>query len=178
MSEERYSIAIEEIARKILILRGQRVILDRDLAILYGVTTKRLNEAVRRNARRFPADFLFRLTLDETELSRSQIATLKSGRGKNIKYLPHAFTEHGAIQAANVLNNPRAIEVGVYVVRAFIRLRELLASNKELAQKLDQLERKYKHHDKAIAAMLSTIRQLMNPPLPGRRGIGFTADFD
>ena len=103
---------------------------------------------------------------------------MKGGPGKNIKYLPHAFTEHGAIQAANVLNSSRAIDMGVHVVRAFVRLRELLASNKALAQKLEEIERKYKHHDKAIAAMLSAIRRLMNPPPAGRRGIGFTANFD
>ncbi len=111
---------VEHIARSILILRGQRVILDRELAAIYGATTKRLNEQVKRNRDRFPEDFMFQLTAEEAERSRSQIATLNSGRGQNIKYRPYAFTEHGAIQVANVLNSPRAIAMGVYVVRAFV----------------------------------------------------------
>lgn len=102
---------------------------------------------------------------------------MKAGRGQNIKYRPYAFTEHGAIQAANVLNSPRAIAMGVYVVRAFVRLRDLLASNAALARKLDELERKYQHHDDAIKAILSAIRELMDPPQPKRRPIGFTADL-
>ncbi|HZT04044.1 MAG TPA: ORF6N domain-containing protein [Steroidobacteraceae bacterium] len=174
-------MSVGHITRSILVLRGTRVILDRDLAAIYGVTTGRLNEAVKRNARRFPEDFMFRLTQEEAELSRSQFAILNSGRGSNIKYRPHAFTEHGAIQAANVLNSPRAVETGVYVVRAFVKLRELLASNKELAGRLDELEariqRKLTTHDQAIAAILSAIRQLMNPPAPTRRPIGFTANL-
>jgi len=176
------SSAVQSITHSILILRGQRIILDRDLAAIYGVTTKRLNEQVKRNADRFPEDFVFQLTHEETELSRSQIATLKTGRGQNIKYRRYAFTEHGAIQAANVLNSPRAIAMGVYVVRAFVKLRELLASNRELARRLDELEdrieKKLAAHDEAITAILSAIRQLMNPPASKRRPIGFTADFE
>ncbi len=174
-------VPVEHITRSILVLRGNRVILDRDLAAIYGVTTGRLNEAVKRNARRFPEDFMFQLTQEEAELSRSQFAILNSGRGSNIKYLPHAFTEHGAIQAANVLNGPRAVETGVYVVRAFVKLRELLASNKEFARRLAELEarieKKLTTHDQGIAAILSAIRQLMNPPTPKRRPIGFTANL-
>jgi hypothetical protein len=102
---------------------------------------------------------------------------LNPGRGRNIKYLPYAFTEHGAIQAANVLNSPRAVEMGLYVVRAFVKLREELTSNKELAQKLDQLEHKLQTHDQAIVGILKTIRELMNPPSPKSRPIGFTADL-
>jgi ORF6N domain len=168
---------VEHITRSILILRGQRVILDRELAAIYGATTKRLNEQVKRNRDRFPEDFMFQLTAEEAERSRSQIATLNSGRGQNIKYRPYAFTEHGAIQVANVLNSPRAIAMGVYVVRAFVRLRDLLASNKALAQKLNDLEHKLRNHDEVIAAILSAIRELMNSPPPKRRGIGFTADI-
>lgn len=167
---------VQDITRSILVLRGHRVILDADLAAIYGVTTGRLNEAVKRNATRFPEDFMFRLSAAEHTALISQIATSKSGRGGRRK-LPWAFTEHGAIQAANVLNSPRAIAMGVYVVRAFVRLRELLASNTALAHKLDELERKYQHHDDAITAILSAIRELMHPPLPKRRGIGFTADL-
>ena len=139
--------------------------------------TKRFNEQVRRNRERFPADFMFQLTAQEGAALRSQFATSKpSGRGGR-RYLPYAFTEHGAIMAASILNSPRAIEMSVYVVRAFVRLREILASNTALARKLDELERKYKNHDEAIAAILSAIRELMNPPTPKRRGIGFTADL-
>lgn len=171
------ALPVESIARSILVLRGHRVILDRDLAAIYGVSTSRLNEAIKRNAKRFPEDFMFQLTREEAERSRSQIATLNRGRGYNIKYLPHAFTERGAIQAANVLNSARAVEIGVYVVRAFVKLRELLVSNAALARRLDELERKYKHHEEAITAILSAIRELTNPPAPRRRGIGFTADL-
>ena len=117
-------------------------------------------------------------TAEEADRSRSQIATLKSGRGQNIKYRPYVFTEHGAIQAANVLNSPRAIAMGVYVVRAFVQLRELLASKTALARKLNELEDKLKNHDEAITAILSAIRELMNPPPPKRRPIGFTANLD
>jgi hypothetical protein len=167
---------VGDITRSILVLRGHRVILDADLAAIYGVTTGRLNEAVKRNAERFPEDFMFRLSAAEHAALISQFATSKPGRGGRRK-LPWAFTEHGAIQAANVLNSPRAIAMGVYVVRAFVRLRELLASNTALARKLDELERKYKHHDDAITAILSAIRELTHAPPPKRRGIGFTADL-
>src|ERR1700732_2274071 len=167
----------DDITRAILIVRGQRVILARALAAIYGVTTKRLNEQVKRNANRFPEYFMFQLTSEEAELSRSRFATLKPGRGQNIKYRPYAFTEHGAIQAANVLSSPRAIEMGVFVVRAFVKLREMLASNKELAQKVDELERKLQTHDRAIVDILKAIRELMNPPSPARRPIGFTAEL-
>lgn len=157
--------------------------LDSGLAVLYGVSTKRLNEQVRRNRNRFPDDFVFQLTADETDALRSQIATSIAAPGARggRRYRPYAFTEHGAIQAANVLNSSRAVEMGIYVVRAFVQLRELLSSNKELVKRLDQLEarieRKLATHDDAIAAMLSAIRQLMQPPAPKRRGIGFTADI-
>ena len=121
--------------------RGQRVLLDSQLAELYGVPTKRLNEQVRRNAERFPADFLLELSDQEVMASRSQFATLNKGRGHNLKYRPMAFTEHGAIMAATVLNSPRAVQMSVYVVRAFVKLRELLASNSALAKRLEALER-------------------------------------
>jgi len=175
-------IPLERITRSILVLRRQRVILDRELAAIHGVTTKRLNEQVKRNAERFPEDFMFQLTREEAELSRSQIAILNNGRGRNIKYLPHAFTEHGAIQAANVLSSARAVAMGVYVVRAFVQLREILASNKDLARKLASLERSLVALDlktqRQFKEVYEAIRQLMNPPAPKRRGIGFTADLD
>jgi hypothetical protein len=177
----RKSIAPEQIASAILILRGQRVLQDSELAALYGVSTKRFNQQVRRNRKRFPADFMFQLSAEETSSLRSQIATLKAGRGQHRKYLPYVFTEHGAIMAATILNSPRAIEMSVYVVRAFVQLREMLASNKELARRFAQLEtrldKKLTIHDEAIAAILAAIRQLMHPPIPKRRPIGFTADL-
>jgi hypothetical protein len=171
-------VPIEHIAQSILLLRGQRVILDHRLAIIYGVQTRALNQAVKRNIERFPADFAFRLTPQEADFSRSQSVILNASRGQNIKYLPYAFTEHGAIQAANVLSSPRAVDMGIYVVRAFVKLREVLASHGAVAQKLAELERKVQTHDRAILAILKTIRELMNPPQPAGRGIGFTADLD
>ena len=169
---------VGRISRTILILRGQRIILDAELAALYGVTTKRLNEQVKRNADRFPADFMFRLSRAETEaLNRSQIAT-GSEKHRNPRFPPYAFTEHGAIMAATVLNSPRAVEMSLYVVRAFVQLREALASNAALARRLDELESKLGCHDEAITAILSAIRELMNPPESKHRGIGFTADLE
>jgi hypothetical protein len=167
---------IAHITQSILIVRGHKVILDRDLAAIYGVTTGRFNEAIKRNANRFPEDFMFQLTRAGAEASRSQIAILNS-RGGNIKYLPFAFTEHGAIQAANVLNSPKAVEMGIYVVRAFVQLRDVLASNQALAQQLKALEarmtRKFAAHDHAINDIIKTIRHLMTPPELKKRSIGF-----
>jgi hypothetical protein len=172
------TLAVERINRSILILRDQRVILDAELATLYGVTTKALNQAVKRNVERFPEDFIFRLTRTETEaLNRSQFVT-GSQRHRDSRFLPFAFTEHGAIMVATILNSPRAVETSVYVVRAFVQLRELFASNTSLARKLAELEGKLKNHDETITAILSAIRELMNPPAPKRRGIGFTANVD
>jgi len=149
--------------------------LDADLAALYGVETRRLNEQVRRNADRFPEDFVFQVTPVEFANLKSQFATSSWGGRRK---LPLAFTEHGAIMAAMVLNSPRATEVSVYVVRAFVQLRDTLVAHKELAQRLDQLEakiqRKLVTHDQAIAGILDAIRQLMAPPpAPKRRPIGF-----
>ncbi len=135
-------LPLEAITQRIILLRGQKVLLDSDLAALYDVPTKRFNEQVKRNLSRFPLDFMFQLTAEEFAALRSQFATLKTGRGEHRKYLPYAFTEHGAIMAAMLLNSPRAIEVSVYVVRAFIQLRELLASQQELAKKVEELENK------------------------------------
>ncbi len=176
------ALSPEHISCEILVVRGHRVLLDAQLAALYGVTTKRFNEQVKRNTERFPDDFMFRLTSSEVEaLNRSQFAT-GSQKHRDPRFPPFAFTEHGAIQAANVLNSPKAIEMGIYVVRAFLRLREMLASNTEVARQFALLEarldKKVADHDAAIAAILSAIRQLMNPPSPKQRPIGFTADLD
>ena len=175
------TVAVQDISHAIVVLRGDKVLLDAELAALYGVTTKRLNEQVKRNAERFPEDFMFRLTRAETEaLNRSHFAT-GSQKHRDPRFAPYAFTEHGAIMAATILDSRRAIEMSVYVVRAFVLLRELLGSNRELARRFAQLEarldKKLTDHDAAIAAILSAIRELMNPTPPRRRGIGFTADL-
>jgi hypothetical protein len=165
---------IERIADRILLVRGYKVLLDADLASLYGVSIKRFNEQVRRNSTRFPDDFMFRLSAEEWVSLRSQFATLKTGRGQHRKYLPLAFTEHGAIMAATILNCPRATEVSVYVVRAFVRLREFLASHKDLARRLEEYEKKLRSHDQAIAGLIDALREVMAPPEPPkRRAIGF-----
>jgi hypothetical protein len=165
----------ERIAQSILVLRGQRVLLDGALATLYGVATRRLNEQVRRNRERFPADFIFELTAEEFANLKSQFATSSwGGRRKR----PLAFTEHGAIMAATVLNSPRAVEMTNYVVRAFVHLLVLLTSNSQLADMFSELERKVSSHDQAIGGILKAIRELMHPPVPKSRPIGFTANLD
>ena len=161
-------IPVERIEKAIYLIRGEKV-LDSDLASLYGVTTARLNQQVTRNIERFPEDFMFQLTNEEFKGLMLQIATSKKGRGGRRK-LPLVFTEHGAIMAANVLNSKRAVQASVQVVRAFVRLRQMLASNAELASKLATLEKKY---DRQFKVVFDAIRQLMSPPLPGRKQIGF-----
>jgi phage regulator Rha-like protein len=165
-------IPVEQIQQLILLIRGKRVMLDSDLAKLYGVSTKRLNEQVKRNRDRFPEDFMFQLNSTEANNLRSQFATSKEGRGGR-RYLPFAFTEHGAIMLASVLSTPRAIEVSVFVVRAFVKLREILAAHRNLANKLAELEGKIETHDEAIRSLVSAIRQLMAPPAVGQKKIGF-----
>ena len=150
----------------------------RDLAALYGVPTKVLNQGIQRNLDRFPPDFWFQLTADEAEALRSQIVTLKSGRGQHRKYLPHVFTEHGVVMAASVLNSPRAVEVSVFVVRAFVKLRQLVLAHKDLAGKLDQLERKVGSHDEAIKQLVAAIRHLMASPDPPKKEMGFHTNRD
>lgn len=170
-----------DISRAMLILRGHKVLLDEGLATLYGVETKVLVQAVKRNAARFPEDFMFQLTAPEWAALRSQSVTLKPGRGQHRKYLPYAFTEQGVAMLSSVLGSERAIAVNIEIMRAFVRMREMLASNHELAKRIDQLEarigKKLATHDEAITAILSAIRELMQPPTTKRRGIGFTADI-
>ncbi len=170
------AVAVEAVASRILIVRGLRVLVDSDLAALYGVPTKHFNQAVKRNSAKFPAEFMFQLTDEEFASLRSQFVTSNAGRGGR-RYPPHVFTEHGALMAATILDSLRAIEVSVYVVRAFVQLRDLLAGNRDLAQRLTELEqrleRKLAAHDEAIADILAAIRQLINPPEPARRPIGF-----
>lgn len=157
---------------RILLLRGHKIIIDSDLAALYGVTAKRLNEQVKRNRSRFPSDFLFRLLPAEHNLLRSHFATSNHGRGGR-RYLPYAFTEHGAIMAATVLNSKRAIQMSLFVVRAFVQLREGMLAQREVAAKLTELERRLDGHNADIQAIIGTLRQLTAPPVPGRRKIGF-----
>jgi hypothetical protein len=164
-------LPVERIVRTIVRLRGRNVMLASDLAKLYGVETRALNQAVKRNAGRFPRDFAFRLTRDEAvhiERSRSQTVILK--RGRNVKYAPLAFTEYGAIMAANVLNSPRAVEMSILVVRAFVGLRQMLQSNSELAKELDALEMKY---DEQFEIVFQAIRELTTPRAALRKRIGF-----
>jgi ORF6N domain len=185
--------AIEGMIREI---RGVRVMLDSDLARVYGVTTKAFNQAVKRNRARFPDDFMFHLSEDETAAllaSRSQIVTASSAvrssrsqtvtlkRGQNIKYRPFAFTEHGALQAANILNSPRAVQMSVFVIRAFVKMRETLLGTRELAKKLAALEKqltgRLDTHEVAIVHVLQDLMQILNPPppppLPPKPKIGF-----
>ncbi len=166
-------VPVEHITQSILILRGHRVLLDSDLAGLYDVQTKVLLQAVQRNRRRFPEDFMLQLTIQEWTVLRSQSVTLKPGRGQHRKYLPYVFTEQGVAMLSSVLRSERAIAVNIEIMRAFVRMRELLASNKELAQKLAELERKVSTHDQAITGILKAIRELMNPPVQKKRPIGF-----
>ena len=173
-------VPVEHISRSILVLRGHKVLLDEELAALYGVTTGALVQAVKRNISRFPPDFMFQLTAAERDVLRSQSVITTPGRGGR-RYMPYVFTEQGVAMLSSVLGSERAIAVNIEIMRAFVRMRELLASNKELAHRIDELEarieKKLATHDEAIAAILSAIRQLMNPPAPKRRPIGFTADL-
>jgi hypothetical protein len=166
-----------DITRSILVLRGQRVLLDAGLADLYGVATKVLLQAVKRNARRFPADFMMQLTAAEW----TQFVTSMPGRGGR-RYPPYAFTEQGVAMLSSVLGSERAIAVNIEIMRAFVRMRQLLSSNKELARRFAQLEARIDktlaEHDEAITAILSAIRELMHPPAGKRRPIGFTANLN
>ncbi len=170
-------IPVERIENRILLIRGERVILDRDLAELYNVTTKRFNEQVKRNQHRFPEDFMFRLTKNE----KKEVVAI-CDHLHNLRYspnLPLAFTEHGVIMAASVLNSERAVEMSLYVVRAFVKLRRLLATHVELAQKLNQLEKKLQTHDKQIVALFEVIRTLMAPPETiKKKPIGYQSEKD
>jgi hypothetical protein len=161
---------------RIVVVRGQKVLLDHDLAELYGVETRRLNEQVRRNAERFPQDFMFSLTNQEVKDLKSQFATLGlEFYAGGPRATPKAFTEHGAIMAASVLNSPRAISASVFVVRAFVKLRGLAQANQEITKKLNELERRVGGHDSAISALLKAINQLVAPAPVKKRSIGFAS---
>jgi phage regulator Rha-like protein len=165
-------VPIEAIAGKIYLIRGHKVMLDRDLAELYGIETRTLKQAVRRNTGRFPSDFMFELTNEEEDSLRSQIVTLK-GRGKHSKYLSFAFTEQGVAMLSTVLNSERAIEVNIAIMRAFVRMRELLATNKKMAAKLDELEERLTEHDENFQVVFEAIKQLLEEDEKPKRKIGF-----
>lgn len=185
-------VKLEDITHRIFIIRGQRVILDSDLAKIYGVKTKSLNLAVKRNAAKFPADFMYQLTKQEVRNLRSQIAISSLPQGRNLRFqfetsswggrrsLPHVFTEHGAIMAANLLNSDRAVQMSVFVVRAFVRMRALLSDNRKLSEELKKLERKLTKrldvHELAIVDVLRRVMRLLDPPevpAPEKPRIGF-----
>jgi hypothetical protein len=168
--------AAERVGQFILLIRRQRVLLDEDLAALYGVETRVLLQAVKRNFERFPSDFMFELSAPEWTALRSQSVTSKLGSGGR-RYAPYAFTEQGVAMLSSVLNSDRAIAVNIAIMRAFVRIRRLLETDRALARKFDRIERRLASHDEAIVGILSAIRQLMMPPDPKRRGIGFTADL-
>jgi phage regulator Rha-like protein len=188
MKKKTLPVPSENIDSVIQTIRGQKIILDADLARIFGIPVFRFNEAVKRNVDRFPEDFRFRLTNEEWESAlrlRSQIAILKTGRGRHRKYLPYAFTEHGSIMAANVLNSPRAVQMSVFVVRAFLKMRAVLADTRDLARTLAALEAELRSrldvHEAAIVDVLQRIMQLLDPapePEPPKKEIGFHARPD
>ena len=164
-------VPLEVIEQKILLIGGRKVMLDSDLAALYGVTVKRLNEQVRRNLRRFPRDLMYELSAEEYESLRSHFATLKAGRGTHRKYMPYAFTGQGIAMLSRVLNSDRAVEVNIQIMRTFVKLREMMSSHKELARKLSELEKKY---DGQFQIVFEAIRQLIEQPEKPRRKIGYS----
>jgi hypothetical protein len=170
-----YLIPTERLDNAILEIRGRKVMLSHDLAALYGVPTKAFNQAVRRNADRFPPDFMFQLTREEAQALRSQSVTSngRSGRG-GPRHRPYAFSEHGAVMAATILNSPRAVEVSVFVVRAFVRLGRVAADQRRLALKLAEIEAKLSAHDQSLKVVFDAIRQLMQPPEPKKKRIGLS----
>ena len=170
-------IAAQRVNSRIVLLRGQRVILDSDLAELYGVKVRHLNQQVKRNAKRFPLAFRFQLSAQEFKVLRSQNVISSEGHG-GARYRPYAFTEHGAIMAATVLNSERAVEMSVFVVQAFVRMRRALATNRQVLAKLAEVERRLETHDADIQALMEAIRELINPPDPPRRRIGFETPED
>lgn len=164
-------VSMDHIEQKIILIRGHKVMLDSDLAKLYGVETKQLIQSVKRNIERFPEDFMFLIENQDLARLRSQIVTLKTGRGEHRKYAPYAFTEQGVAMLSSVLHSTRAIQVNIEIMRAFVKLRQLLISHKELAEKLDKMEKTYDHNFQIV---FQHLRQLMAPPpVPPKRKIGF-----
>jgi hypothetical protein len=180
-TDGRVVLPAEVVETRIFVLRGHRVILDRDLAELYGVETRAVNQAAKRNADRLPADFMFQLAAEEAGAVlrlRSQSVILK--RGQHLKYLPHVFTEHGAVMLANLLKSPIAIQASIQVVRAFVHLRRMLAANEDFAQKLEAIERRIDRHDAELQSILDTLDAMLQPPDPPERRlqIGFVPAAD
>jgi hypothetical protein len=173
-ARSRHLIPEKRILKTIILIRGEKVILDSDLAELYGVETRRLNEQVPRNINKFPEDFMFQLTKEEFKNLKSQIATSSSNWGGRRK-LPLVFTEHGALQAANVLNSEQANKMSVFIVRVFVRLREMALTNEKLSRKVDQLEKRVSDHDEILVELVREIRKLIDTPKPKRKptSIGF-----
>ena len=172
MNQDRITVYTEKIAEKIILIRGHKVLLDADLAILYGVPTKVLNQAVRRNKDRFPDDFMFQLSKREDDSLRSQSVTSK-GRGGR-RYFPYAFTEQGVAMLSTVLNSPRAIQVNIEIMRVFVRLRRMIASYNELDQRINELDQNFQGHEEKIQAIFEIISRLIEPPPDtSRRQIGF-----
>lgn len=171
MTKDASLIPSETIKGRIVLIRAQRVMLDADLAVLYGVETKALKRAVNRNLDRFPEDFMFRLSAEEHERLRYHFGTLK--RGEHSKYLPYAFTEHGVAMLSSVLRSPQAVQVNIRIMRAFARMRHVLAAHKELALKLEQLEAKVGTHDEELALIFEALKQLTAPPDKKKHPIGF-----
>jgi len=165
---------IERIASLIFLIRNQKVMLDKDLAILYGVSIKRLNEQVKRNIKRFPSDFMFQLTKEETVSLRSQIATLE-GRGRHRKYLPYAFTEQGVAMLSSVLNSERAIRVNIQIMRTFTKLRQMIMNYAELQKRIENMERKFSKHNVQIKQIFAAIKQMLIEEEKPKKEIGFRA---
>ncbi len=172
MTKALVRVPAERVEKSILVVRGEKVMLDRELASLYRVSTRFFNQAVKRHKDRFPPDFMFQLTMEEAQALRSRSQSVILKRGQNIKYRPYAFTEHGILMLSSVLNSERAVQVNIEIMRTFVRLRRMLASNAELARKLEELEKKY---DAQFKVVFDAIRQLMTPPEPKRKQIGFHA---
>ena len=169
MASKNLPIPVERIEKAILLIRGQKVLLDRDLAVLYGVETRALNQAVRRNIKRFPPDFMFELTREEIMRISQTVISSEVKYSKRV----HAFTEQGVAMLSSVLKSERAIEVNIAIMRVFVRLREMMATHKELALKLRELESRIQDHDEQIQAIFEAIRQLMTPTDPPSKKIGF-----
>ncbi|MBI5882747.1 MAG: ORF6N domain-containing protein [Elusimicrobia bacterium] len=174
MTEKTSLVPFGDVSKRIFLIRNQRVMIDSDLATLYGVTTFNLNKAVKRNIGRFPPDFMFQLTPDEYRALRFQIGILE--RGRHAKYLPRVFTEQGVSMLSSALRSERAVRVNIAIMRAFVRLRQMVSMNAELAAKLAELERKTEKHDESIRGLFQAIRKLMAPPAPSRPRIGFRPD--
>ncbi|MCL1890074.1 MAG: ORF6N domain-containing protein [Desulfovibrionaceae bacterium] len=173
MPDIQQTFSLDAVAKRIFEIRGQRIMLDADLAVLYGVETGALVRAVKRNLDRFPEDFIFRLSSEEWDSLRCQFGILNTGRGQHRKYLPWVFTEHGSLMLAGILNSPRAKEISVLIIRAFVWLRQAVPAHKELAVKVAELENAVGQHDEAIKAIVHALQQMMTPPGDEQRQIGF-----